>query len=367
MEDKVLHKLSAMTEEMYSSIMGQVKNGYHASWTPKYRGLLAIMEQLVASYAECVRGEVLEEQYQELTQILEQAKELSHSVFEEGDFQSLEQVKERLPKILTDAIADMEQGLQKYEQVAADLSKVDEYEKEFVSASSHLVADYKEKLRNRIRQNVTKVSQFETLSEEERRYFMTHVLFFDEGKLENKILEYLNEAENKVQQEVVQVECRAIIAKHEVTKEVRDAYVYKWRKEEGRTSPKELGISHKLLHQGEIEDKFETWFNHSLGEDSSVGKLINEGNKSVEAPMEEQMFQAMENVIDSNLGDLKMTEMLDAYKMECIRLKEKSFEEFYGVYDEITKLIEVAKKALEQLPELEVRDVSIADIILDEY
>lgn len=367
MEDKVLHKLSAMTEEMYSSIMGQVKSGCHESWTPKYRGLIVIMEQLVEAYADCARGEVLEEQYQELTQILEQAKELFHLVFEKGDFQSLEQIKERLPKFLTDAIANMEQGLQKYDQVAADLSKVDEYEKEFVSASNNLVAEYKEKLRNRIRQNVTKVRQFETLSEEERRYFMTHVLFFDEGKLENKILEYLNEAENKVQQEVVQVECRAIIAMHEVTKEERDTYVYKWREEEGRTSPKELGISRKRLGEGEIEDTFETWFNHSLGADSSVGKLINEGNKSVEAPMEEQMFLAMENVIDSNLGDLKMTEMLDAYKTECVRLKEKSFREFYGVYDEITKLIEAVKKALEQLPELEVRDVGVADIIFGEY
>lgn len=367
MEDKVLHKLSAMTEEMYSSIMGQVKDGYHASWTPKYRGLIAIMEQLVEVYEDCARGEVLEEQYQELTQIWEQAKELYHSVFEEGDFQSLEQLKERLPQLLTDAMADMEQGLRKYDQVAADLSKVDEYEKEFVSASNNLVAEYKEKLRNRIRQNVAKVSQFGNLSEEERRYFMTHVLFFDEGKLENKILEYLTEAENKVQQEVVQVECRAIIAKHEVTKEERNAYVYKWREEEGRTSPKELGISHKLLHEGEIEDKFENWFNHSLGADSSVGKLINEGTKSVEAPMEEQMFKAMENVIDSNLGDLKMTEMLDAYKTECVRLKEKSFKEFYGVYDDITKLIEAVKKALKQLPELEVSDVSVADIIFGEY
>lgn len=366
MDDKVLKKLAVMTEEMYASIMEQVKNGSYTRWNPRFQELHAIMEQLVSAYAGCQRGEVLEEQYQELIQILEQTKELSHQVFEAGDFQSLENITERLPRILTDSIADMEQGLQKYDQVAADLSSVDEYEKEFVLASTHLIVDYKEKLRNRLRQNVTKVSQFEDLTEEERRYFMTHVLFFDEGKLENKILEYLNEAENKVQQEVVKVECRAIMAKHEVTQEERAVYVYKWREEEGRQSPKELGISHKLLFAEEIEDKFENWFNHSLGADSSVGQLINQGNKSMEAPMEDQMFRAMENVIDSNLGNLKMTEMLDAYKEECVRLKEKSFKEFYGVYAEITTLIKVAKHALERLPELKVKEVSVADIILCE-
>ena len=34
-----------------------------------------------------------------------------------------------------------------------------------------------------------------SFSEEERKHFMTHVLMFDEGKLENTIREHLNEAE----------------------------------------------------------------------------------------------------------------------------------------------------------------------------
>ena len=230
-----------------------------------------------------------------------------------------------------------------------------------------MVDDYKHKLQNRIKQNIEKVRQFEGLPEEERRYFMTHVLFFDEGKIENTILEYLNEAEQKVVAEALEIEKDAIVLPNMVEQEESREYVYQYRLENEKSNPKELSISRKILKQGEIENKFETWFNNLLGEDSSVGKLINEGHKIYGRPIEEQMFTAMENVIDGNLGNLKMTEMIEAYKEECIAIREKSFLEFYGDYKEVENLLFIVEKALQIFPEWETRDVSIADIILGEY
>ena len=59
--------------------------------------------------------------------------------------------------------------------------------------------------------------------------------------------------------------------------------------------------------------------------------------------------------------------MIEAYKEECIAIREKSFLEFYGDYKEVENLLFIVEKALQIFPEWETRDVSIADIILGEY
>lgn len=367
MEDKVITKLSVMTEKMYTSIVGQIKNGYFSIWNPRFEELNMIMEALISDYNHCKKGKILQEHFSELLKYQEQVRNLPKAVFEDGDLEAMELIQRELPPILSNMKAAMEQGVRKYDQVEASVNQVDEYEREFINASSSLVSEYKLKLRNRINQNLGKVQQFETLSAEERRYFMTHVIFFDEGKIENCILEYLNEAERKVEQDVLEVEREAIIAPEFIDLEESPMYVKRYREEAGRQSPHLLSISRKLLKEGEMENKFESWFNSLIGENSSVGQLISEGKKSYEAPIEEQMFQAVEAVLDNNLGNLNMREMLDAYKQECVMIKEKSFEEFYGDYQEIENLIFIVDKALQLFPQWKARDVSIADIILGEY
>lgn len=366
-KDKTIKKLTSMTEKMYTSLTGQMKYGYYAIWNPRFQELKMIMEAMLEDYGHCKRGKILQNHYDELLKCQKRVLELPSEVFEAGNLEAMAYVREEMPKALQEIRDALKIGLEKYDRVEKRIEEFYVYEKGFINASSTLVDDYKHKLQNRIKQNIEKVRQFEGLPEEERRYFMTHVLFFDEGKIENTILEYLNEAEQKVVAEALEIEKDAIVLPNMIEQEESREYVYQYRLENEKSNPKELSISRKILKQGEIENKFETWFNNLLGEDSSVGKLINEGHKIYGRPIEEQMFTAMENVIDGNLGNLKMTEMIEAYKEECIAIREKSFLEFYGDYKEVENLLFIVEKALQIFPEWETRDVSIADIILGEY
>ena len=112
------------------------------------------------------------------------------------------------------------------------------------------------------------------------------------------------------------------------------------------------------------ETKFETWFENLLGNESTVGQLINEKKSEEVHSMEERMIEAIEDVVNSNLGGLNMIEMIDAYKEECAELKESSFKKFFGEYEQIKSLIPILKKAEELFPEWETSSVSMADIML---
>lgn len=364
MTKDVYKKLAVMTEDMYASLMKRVEDGYFAKWNPRFVELNKIMEALSFDYSHCTRGKELEKHYDNIMKLSEEVEKLFEEVFKKGNLEYMKDIQERLPRALNAMKQDLEIGIQKYDTADAKVNHVDKYEQDFIALSKQEVSNYKVKLRNRINQNLGKVRMFEGYSEQERRHFITHVLFFDEGKLENTILEALNNAEREVEREIIEVQRKIIISPKDYSLEERKVYVYAYREKEGKESPKLLSISRKILQQGEIGNKFENWFNSLVGEESLVGKLINEGNQSSEFPIEEQMFDVMEQVIDNNLGDLKMTEMLDAYKEECAIIKERSFSEFYGKYDEIQNLLFIIDKALKVLPSWEMEEICIADIIM---
>lgn len=367
MEERTIKKLAKQTEKMYTSVMGQIKNGYYALWSPRIEELNMIMEALVSDYERCEKGSITKEQYETFSKWKEECLMLEDVVFVQGELDRMLTVQKNLSQIFTEAREVLERGIMKYELVENRISEVYVYEKEFITASSNLISDYKARLRNRIRHNISKVIQFETFSEEERKHFMTHVLMFDEGKLENTIREHLNEAEQKVVEDFFKVEQRAIIYDNMFSEEECHEYIRRFREETKRKNPLEFSISKKLLKEGELEDKFELWFNSLIGNDSSVGKLINEEKKSFDLPIEERMFQAIEGVIDANMGNLHMTELIDAYKEESALLKEKSFKEFYGNYEEIKNLICILEKAEIIFPRWDTSEVGLGDIILGKY
>ncbi|MBQ1393026.1 MAG: hypothetical protein IIY81_05720, partial [Lachnospiraceae bacterium] len=96
------------------------------------------------------------------------------------------------------------------------------------------------------------------------------------------------------------------------------------------------------------------------------GKLIKEEKKIHEYPIEDQMLLAMENVIEGRLGNLKMSEMVAGYIEEFIAIRDKSFLEFYGNYDEIKNLSKKLEKIFDLCERWEIREVSMADVILGE-
>lgn len=367
MEEKTITKLSSMTANMYASIMGRVKDGYYAVWHPKIQQLILIVHALVEEYEKCTRGKVVEEHYQALLNYSKQVEQLEEIVFERGDIHTMNEIQKGLSNYINEMQELLEKGVRRYEKLEERVSKVYVYEEKFIADSKRLNEEYKEKIQNRIRQNISKVHNFGTLSEEERKAFMTRVILFDEGKIENTILEYLHDAERKVEEEFTEVERKAIISGNTMERDESRAYVHKYRKEAGKKSPKELSISRKLLKEGEINNKFELWFENLMGKDTTVGKLIDEGATSYEVPMEISMYDAIEAVVDGNVNELSMKEMIDAYTQECAELKERSFAEFYGEYDQIKILCSLVQKSVELFPEWDAREVGLGDILLNEF
>lgn len=364
MDEKILHKLSDLTELMYGSIMSQLKSGYYALWCPRIQKLNMAMEELVAGYESCVRGELLEEQYQTLSRKQKECLELEHLIFEQGELDQMNMVKQEFSETLSRMKQVLEQGVKGYDMLEDEFLEVYACEKEFVTTSNHLVEDYKIKLRNRMKQNMDKVSQFEQLTAEERKYFMTHVILFDEGKLENMIFHHLAEAEEKVKDTFKDVEQKAIICGKDISFEESRQYVHQYRVNAKKADPKEFSTSRRLQEAESVENKFEAWFENLLGSESTVGKLINQQKKADDFPMEERMIKAVEDVVNGNLGGLDMTKMIEAYREECAALKEDSFKRFFGDYEQVKKLVGILENAVTLVSQWEANDVSIADIIL---
>lgn len=366
MNEEIYANLASATDEIYSLLMSKVSDGYFTMWNPRFAKMDQGVTSLVTAFEQSERGLELEKQYQEIIKYQTEVRKLPNEVFQKGNFNAIEQIYTELPAKILKMREIIAQGMLKYNQVASEVENLEEYEKEFINISAREIEDYKVKLRNRINQNISKVRQFDSLSEEERKYFLTHVIFFDEGKLENTILEALHEAEKKVEDEVHKVEYNAIIAPEIYDDEKGREYVHRYRRENEKQNPKELSVSRKIFKQGEMENKFEIWFNSLVGEGSSLGNLINEGNYANEFPIEEQMLDAMGSVIDNNLGDLTMTEMLEAYKEECVAIKECSFKEFYGKYSELEKISSLLEDIQNLFTEWKIDSVGIAEIILGE-
>ena len=100
-----------------------------------------------------------------------------------------------------------------------------------------------------------------------------------------------------------------------------------------------------------------------MGENSTVGQLIQDGSHEIGMAMEIQMLTAMESVIDGNLKELDMTSMLDAYRAECSDIKVTSFEEFYGGYEDVVGILSTIKDIQKLIPEWEEEKLSLADIV----
>lgn len=364
MNEKVLQRLSASTEQMYNSIMEQLKNGYYTVWHSRIQELNNLMEELVVEYGDCIRGEVLETQYQSLLQEREQCLHLEKDVFEQGEIDKMELLQQNLSQKITEMKETLEKCIFEYDMLEAEFEDVYACEDEFVSNSNSLVADYKIKLRNRMHQNVDKVSQFQKMTAEERKFFMTHVILFDEGKLESTILNYLTTAEKKVQNRFKAIEQKSIICGKTISFGESREYVHAYRSEQQKENPRYLSASCKIKEAEAIENKFETWFESLLGSESTVGQLINEKKSDGVLSMEERMIEAIENAVNSNLGGLNMIEMIEAYKEECADLKKSSFKRFFGDYEQIKSLILTLKKANEVFQKWKASGVNMAEIII---
>lgn len=367
MEDRILKKLTDMTDNIYTSIMGQVRNGYFAIWNPRFQELHKVMEELLSAYGRYTKGLTLQKQF-ELFQSCEQdCTLLEEVVFSYGDLGKMEQIQKKLTQSFQEVYEDLQVAILCYESIEEKIQEVVVLEGEYEELTQPLVEDYKLKIQNRIQQNIAKVQQFDQFSREEKADFITHVILFDEGKLENQLLGYLDENERKLEDAFVNLEYTVVISKKDMTEEACREYIEKYRLKTQKKNPKEFSTSRQLMDESELGDKFETWFNSLIGKESSVGKLIKEDNKVFDLPIEERMFEAIEGVIDSNLGVLNMKDIVAAYKEECMDLKEQFFHEFYGEYKEVQNLIKIVEKANQVFSKWSIRDVSIADIILGDY
>lgn len=367
MEDRILRKLTDMTDNIYTSIMGQVRNGYFAIWNPRFQELHKVMEELLSTYGSYTKGLVLQKQY-ELFQSCEQdCTLLEEVVFSYGDSGKMEQIQKKLTQSFQEVYEDLQFAILCYESIEEKIQEVVVLGREYEELTQPLVEDYKLKIQNRIQQNIAKVQQFDQFSKEEKADFITHVILFDEGKLENQLLGYLDENERKLEDAFVNLEHTVAISKRDMTEEACREYIEKYRLKTQKKNPKEFSTSRQLMDESELGDKFETWFNSLIGKESSVGKLIKEDNKVFDLPIEERMFEAIEGVIDSNLGVLNMKDIVAAYKEECMDLREQFFHEFYGEYKEVQNLIKIVEKANQVFSKWSIRDVSIADIILGDY
>lgn len=367
MDERILQRLSDSTEQMYNSVMEHLKNGYYTLWNPKIQELNTMVEELVADYGKCLRGEILECQYQGLLQEQKQCLELEKIVFEQGKVERMELFQKEFLRLLTGVKETLEMCIAEYDMLEDKFQNVYDCEYEFVSISHNLIKDYKARIRNRMQLNIDKVSQFQKLSAEERKYFMTHVILFDEGKLENTILSHLTTAEKKVQDTFKAVEQKAIICGRKMTFSESREYVHAYRKEQQKEDPRYLSTSRRLEEAEAIENKFESWFESLLGNESTVGQLINEEKSDDVLPMEERMVEAIENAVNSNLGGLNMIEMIEAYKEECAALKEYSFKSFFGEYEQIKSLLPMIKRTEKVLLEWETCRVGLAEIVMGDY
>lgn len=365
MKETQLNKLTRLSVDMYASICKHMKQAYFQKWNPLFEEWKLLLEELCKSYEKVGKsGKVLQEQSQTLHVLTKQVAELPDLIFEQGKLEILDEVVQAISQGLEEMVQVLQSGVERYQQVEESMSHLDSYAKEFVAASSTLIQDYKIKLSNRLQQNIGKVRGFEQLSPEERRYFMTHVILFDEGKLENTILDYLSKAEHNVEMEALEVERSAIISSKPMDLEMSVAYVEAYRNRNDKVNPKTLSLSEKILQQGEIENKFEIWFESLMGENSTVGQLIQDGSHEIGMAMEIQMLTAMESVIDGNLKELDMTSMLDAYRAECSDIKVTSFEELYGGYEDVVGILSTIKDIQKLIPEWEEEKLSLADIVL---
>lgn len=367
MEDKILKKLTDMTENIYASIMGQMHNGYFAIWNPRFQELHKVMDELLSEYGRYTKGLVLQKQYEQFQSYEQDCNLLEETVFVYGDLGKMKQIQKKLTQSFQEVYEDLQFAILCYESIEEKIQEIVVLEEEYEEITEPLVKDYKLKIRNRIQQNIAKVQQFDQFSKEEKADFITHVILFDEGKLENQLLGYLNENERKVEDAFVKLEYTIAISKKNMTEEACREYIEKYRLKAQKKNPKEFSTSRQLMDASELGDKFETWFNSLIGKESSVGKLIKEDNKIFDLPMEERMFEAIEGVIDSNLGVLNMKDMVTAYQEECLDLKEQFFKEYYGEFKEVQNLIKIVEKANQIFSNWSIRDVSIADIILGDY
>lgn len=364
MEDRILKKLTDMTDNMYASIIGQMRNGYSALWNPRFQELHMVLEALLSGYARCNKGQVLQEQFEKFQACQQDCDLLEEEVFVRGNLDKMEQIQKKLSKCFEEAHEDLQSAILCYESLEEKIQEIVVLEEEYEKLTQPLVQDYKLKIQNRIQKNIAKIQQFDQFSSEDKADFITHVILFDEGKLENQILGYLRENERKVEDAFVNLEHTIAISKKGMTEEECIEYIEKYRLKTQKKNPKDFSTSRQLMDASELGDKFETWFNSLIGKESSVGKLIKDDSKIFDLPIEERMFEAIEGVIDSNLGVLNMKDMIAAYQEESLALKEQSFREFFGKYEEVQILKKIVAKTNQIFPKWSIRDVSIADIIL---
>lgn len=366
MEEKTLEKLVSITKTFYTSLSEQMANGYCLIWSPRLEELNEAMEELMTKYQHCKLGSVLQKQYEALLEYQKQIA-LHYAEIEEIDsIDAMPDLKKEYCDFFGENLEMLRRALKKYDQVQECAEQLSMYEEKFTNTSDALVEEYKLKLQNRIILNINKVRCFDSLTAEERSYFITHTLFYDEGKIEYTILRYLKEAEKKLVEDAEDIEQRAIISPQLFDMEKSREYVWLYRLESGNKDPKEKSVSKKMMKQDELENAFESWFDSLLGSESSIGKLIKEEKKIHEYPIEDQMFLAMENVIEGRLGNLKMSEMVAGYIEECIAIRDRSFLEFYGSYDEVKRLSKKLEKIFDLCERWEIREISMADAILGE-
>ena len=247
MKETQLNKLTRLSVDMYASICKHMKQAYFQKWNPLFEEWKLLLEELCKSYEKVGKsGKVLQEQSQTLHVLTKQVAELPDLIFEQGKLEILDEVVQAISQGLEEMVQVLQSGVERYQQVEESMSHLDSYAKEFVAASSTLIQDYKIKLSNRLQQNIGKVRGFEQLSPEERRYFMTHVILFDEGKLENTILDYLSKAEHNVEMEALEVERSAIISSKPMDLEMSVAYVEAYRNRNDKVNPKTLSLSEKI-------------------------------------------------------------------------------------------------------------------------
>lgn len=367
MEEKVLKKLTELTEGMYTSITKQICHGYSAIWNPRIKELRESVDRLLVYYEKSTRGQILQEQYEKFLVCSQDCSLLEEEVLVRGELDRLEEIGQRISNCFQNVYENLKSAVLRYETIENNIDNIILLEEDLEKVSEPLVSDYKLKIRNRIQKNIVKVRQFDQFSNEEKADFITHTILFDEGKLEKQILEYLSEKEEKVEKAFVNLEYTAVISKIGMKEEGCREYVEKYRIKEKKKNPKEFSTSRQLMDESELGDKFETWFNSLVGKESSVGKLIKEESRAFDLPMEERMYEAIEGVIDSNLGALNMKDMIAAYEEECMALKEQSFREFFGLYEEVRELKEIVAEANRIFPEWNDREVCLGDIILGDY
>lgn len=366
MEKSILNKLADQTDAMYTALMGQMRHGFFALWNPRFQELHKIMEALLSDYKKCQKGKILQEQYQIFIGCKDDCELLEEEVFVRGDLEKMEKIQKRLSDSFKEAYQILKVSIKQYESIEQSIKEISVLEEEYENNTRPLVEEYMVKIKNRIQKNTRRALQFDSFSHEEKTDFIAHVILFDEGKLENEILSCLIEQEQKLEEAFTQLEHTAVISLENMSEHDCVQYIEKYRLKNEKKNPKEFSTSKQFMEAGEHGNKFEEWFKSLVGEESSIGKLIQEGSKTFTLPIEERMYEAINEAIEKNLGVLNMKPMLEAYEKECLELKEIFFEEFYGKYSEVKILKDIVAKANEIFPKWSVKDVGLAEIIMAE-